>query len=83
MSVQQKIRNHIYETILFDDEHHIDDSVSFQESGILDSNGFLGLITFIEEEFGIELSNEELIPENLDSIEKLSNLVKKKLPEKR
>jgi len=79
MSVQQKIRDHIFETILFGDEDRVDDSVSFQESGILDSNGFLELITFVEDEFGIELSNEELVPEYLDSIEKISSLVEKKL----
>jgi acyl carrier protein len=79
MGVQQKIRGHIFETILFGDGDKVDDNASFQESGILDSNGFLELITFVEDEFDIELSNEELVPEYLDSIEKISSLVKKKL----
>jgi len=79
MGIQQKIRNHIFETILFGDEDRADDDVSFQESGILDSNGFLELVTFVEDEFDIELSTEDLVPEYLDSIEKISSLVKKKL----
>ena len=79
MGVQQKIRDHIFETILFGDEDRVADNVSFQESGILDSNGFLELITFVEDEFDIELSNDELVPEYLDSIEKISNLVEKKV----
>ena len=83
MDVQQKIRNHIFETILFGDGDQVDDNASFQESGILDSNGFLELITFVEDEFDIELSNEELVPEYLDSIEKISNLVEKKLAEEK
>lgn len=83
MSIQQIIREHLFETILFGDEGRIDDNVSFQESGVLDSNGFLALITFVEEEFDIELSNEELIPEYLDSIQKISNLVEKKLAKER
>ena len=61
------------------DEDRIADDVSFQDSGILDSNGFLELVTFVEEEFDIELSTEELVPEYLDSIEKISSLVKRKL----
>ncbi len=83
MNVQQRIRDHIFAMILFGDEDRVDDNVSFQKSGILDSNGFLELITFVEEEFDIELANEELVPEYMDSVEKISNLVEKKLAGKK
>ena len=55
------------------------EDVSFQESGILDSTGFLELITFVEEKFAIEIADSELIPENLDTLRKMSNFVEGKM----
>jgi acyl carrier protein len=79
MDVKKKIRDYIEDEILFEKRSSLSDTASFQTSGILDSTGFLELITFVEGEFDIEISNDELVPEYLDSIEKLSNLVVKKL----
>ena len=77
-NVQQEIHNYIVDKILFDNGERIDENLSFQESGILDSTGFLELITFIEERFGIEISDWELIPENFDTLRKISSFVKNK-----
>lgn len=46
----------------------IDDNASFLQSGIIDSSGVLELVQFIEDEIGVRLSDDELIPENLDSV---------------
>jgi len=62
MSVQYEIRSYIVENILFGEDERLDDSVSFQESGILDSTGFLELITFVEERFDIDIADDELVP---------------------
>ena len=62
IDVQQEIHNHIIDKILFDDGKRLDKDVSFQESGILDSIGYLELVMFIEEKFGIKISDRELIP---------------------
>jgi len=78
MDVKKRIRDYIEDAILFGNRKSFSDSSSFQTSGILDSTGFLELITFIEEEFDIEITNEELVPEYLDSLEKMSNLIGKK-----
>jgi acyl carrier protein len=46
--------------------------------------GFLGileLISFIEDTFGIKVSDEEILPENLDSIGGISRFILRKLPE--
>lgn len=72
MNVQQEVHNYIIDKILFDPSENIDEDLSFQESGILDSTGFLELITFIEEKFGIDISDQELIPENFDTLRKIS-----------
>jgi acyl carrier protein len=45
---------------------------SFLDAGIVDSTGVLELVAFLENTFGISLADEELIPENLDSIRSLS-----------
>ncbi len=79
MDVKKRIRDYIEEAVLFDNSQSFSDSSSFQASGILDSTGFLELITFIEGEFEIEITNEELVPEYLDSLDKMSKLVVKKM----
>jgi acyl carrier protein len=77
-NVQQEIHNYIVDKILFDNGEKIDEDLSFQESGILDSTGFLELITFVEEKFGVEVSDRELIPENFDTLRKISGFVQSK-----
>ena len=53
-------------------------SSSLTEVGILDSTGMLEVIDFIENEFGITLSDDDLTPENLDSINGIISLVGRK-----
>ena len=54
------------------------DSDSFFENGIIDSTGVLELVSFIEDKYDIQVKDEELIPENLDSIDNLSKFLKSK-----
>ncbi|MDY6933681.1 MAG: acyl carrier protein [Spirochaetota bacterium] len=51
---------------------------SLIDSGIMDSTGILELVMFLEERFSIEIDDEELIPENLDSINNLISFLKGK-----
>jgi acyl carrier protein len=77
---KEKIRQFIIETFLFDtDEAALDDDVSLLDLGIIDSTGVLELVAFLEEEFGIEVKDEELVPENLDSISNLAAYIEKKV----
>jgi acyl carrier protein len=62
------IKNFIIENFLFGNADSLNGDTSFLEEGIIDSTGVLELITFLEEEFKIKVDDEELIPENLDSI---------------
>jgi len=82
MQIQSEIRNYIIENILFGDDELLDIDTSFQENGILDSIGFLEIITFVEGKFGIEIADNEVIPENLGSLRRISDFVEKKLNEK-
>lgn len=72
------ITNFIIDNFLFGDDEGLEDDISFLEEGIIDSTGILELITFIEEEFSIEIEDEEMIPENLDSINNLLTFLDKK-----
>jgi len=56
----------------------LDDNDSFLEKGIIDSTGVLELVSFIEETFDIYIEDEELIPDNLDSLIKLTCFIKRK-----
>lgn len=78
---EQTIRNYIVETFLFgqDDGFQMEDSLL--ERGIIDSTGVLELVVFIEEQFGVHANDEELIPENFDSIKRLATFIERKKAE--
>jgi acyl carrier protein len=77
--LREQIRSYIIDNFLFGDDSGLDDSDSFLESGIIDSTGILEVIGFLEEKFSIKVNDEELIPENLDSIVNLINYLGRKL----
>ena len=78
--VREKIRRNILENYLFtDDPAALNDADSFLEKGIIDSTGILELIYFMEDEFGIKVQDEEMVPENLDSVDNLIAFVARKL----
>ena len=69
MSVtREKIRDFVVENFLFGESNGLKDDTSFLDEGIIDSTGILELVNFCEEEFSISVEDEELVPENLDSI---------------
>lgn len=75
-----KIRQFIIETFLFDDPGAaVDDDESLLDAGIIDSTGVLELVAFIEDEYDVEVKDEELIPDNLDSINKIAAYIEKKM----
>jgi len=80
MDVRIVIREFIETNFLFSEEDkNLDDSVSFLESGIVDSTGILEIVEFVEEKFDISIEDDELVPENLDSIERLTGFLTRKL----
>ena len=72
MTTEDTIRNFILENYLFTDEQSaLSSSDSFMEKGIIDSTGILEVIFFLEDELGVIVEDEEMIPENLDSVDNL------------
>lgn len=79
-AISKRIREFLFLNFLFGyQEDDLDDDASFLEFGLLDSTGILELIAFIEEEFEIDIDDTEIIPENMDSINKVSRFVSKRL----
>ena len=77
--IKDKIRAFIIEDFLFGKDDGLDDNASFLENGVIDSTGILELVSFLEEEFSISIEDEELIPENLDSINNVVAYVERKM----
>ena len=79
-TIQKQIREYVVEAFLLgQDESALKDDESFLESGLIDSTGVLELIQFAEETFDITIADEEMIPENLDSIDLLVRFVGSKI----
>ncbi len=81
LTLQHELRNYIMENYFFGQGESLGNDDSFMELGIIDSTGVLELISHLEERYSIEIASEELIPENLDSIERLTRFVSRKLTE--
>lgn len=79
MDVREEIRSYVLDNYLFtDDQSKLEDDNSFLETGILDSNGVMEIIFFLEDEYGVAVSQEEMIPENLDSVSRIVKFVESK-----
>ena len=63
----------------FGDELALGDTESFLQAGILDSTGVLQIIFFLEERYQITLADDEIVADNLDSIQRLKIFVDRKL----
>ncbi len=79
MQLKSEIRRFIVENFLYGEDDGFGDGVSFLEKGLIDSTGVLELVSFIEERYGIAVNDEELIPDNFDSINRLSAFITRKM----
>lgn len=78
--IKTKVRQYVLDNFLMGgDPDRVTDSVSFIDKGIIDSTGVLELVSFIQETFNIRVEDAEMIPENLDSLEKIEKYVHGKL----
>jgi acyl carrier protein len=77
--VETEIRTFLSEAFFIgDDPSELPSSSSLIESGIIDSTGVLELVGFLEDRYGIAINDDELVPENLDSIDNISAFVARK-----
>jgi acyl carrier protein len=73
------VRRFVSENFLFGQSTDLRDDDSFLENGIIDSTGVLELVSFIEQRFEIKLRDADLVPEHLDSIQRVANFVENRL----
>lgn len=74
MDTREAVRGYIVENFLFGDAEPLTgDDISLLDAGIMDSVGVMELVAFLEQDFGLAVEDDELVPENLDSV---SNLVR-------
>jgi acyl carrier protein len=77
--IEASVRTFIVDNYLYrEGVESVAGSDSFLALGLIDSMGILELIAFLEETFGIRMADEEMIPENLDSIERVTAYVARK-----
>jgi len=78
MDTKEQVRTFVTSNFYVADPLSLDDAASLLDQGIIDSTGVLEVIFFIEETFGIKVEDSEMLPENLDSIERISNFIARK-----
>jgi acyl carrier protein len=79
-ALKHDIRQFIISNFLFGQgEDKLEDGESFLDRGIVDSTGVLELVGFLQERYNIRISDDELVPDNLDSVDLASAFVQRKL----
>lgn len=79
MDIKTEIRTFIIDNFMMGMNHdELGDKDSLLDKGIVDSTGVLELVGFLEETFEIQIDDEELIPDNLDSVDKITAYINKK-----
>ena len=77
--VKLRLRAFVAKNFHLPDPDSFDDTTSFIDRGVIDSTGVLELVCFLETTFGIEVHDDEMLPQNLDSIRAIANYVGRKL----
>jgi acyl carrier protein len=77
--IKLKARNFVVDNFLFGNANGLEDETSFLDAGILDSTGVMEVVAFLEQQFGVRVDDDELTPENLDSISSIGAFVSRKL----
>ncbi len=79
INIKEKTREFVRNNFLIGAENkNLGDDDSFLEQGIVDSTGILELVEFVQDTFTIKIEDEELLPDNLDSLNKLAKFIQSK-----
>ncbi|MDX1197069.1 acyl carrier protein [Sinorhizobium medicae] len=78
-AIKDKVRTFVIENFLFGDTaYELADDASLIENDIIDSTGVLELVAFIEDDFGIAMADADIVPQNLDSLARISAFIEAK-----
>jgi acyl carrier protein len=78
-NTKSQIRDFVVQNFLFGQTDGLTNEASFLDQGIIDSTGVLELVAYLEKTWGIKVSDDELTPENLDSIDAVAAYLDRKL----
>ncbi len=80
IDIKDRVKDFIVTNFFLDvSEIQLDDKTSFLETGIVDSTGIMEVVAFIQEEFGVDIEDREILPENLDSLAYIARFVSGKM----
>jgi acyl carrier protein len=79
LSNTDRVREFVVDNFLFGEDGDLREDTSFLEDAVIDSTGILELVTYLEETFGITVEDEEMVPENLDSLRSIGSYLESKL----
>lgn len=77
--IQEQIKAFVTSNFYVADPAALSNAESLLDSGIMDSTGVLEVISYIEETFHITVEDAEMLPENLDSIDNITNFISRKM----
>lgn len=81
MALNEELRQFVIDNFMFGKPYKgFADDDSFIEKGIIDSTAVMELVAFLEKRYRIKLQDQDLIPDNLDSINNLTRFVASRLP---
>ena len=78
MEITEQVRTFVTTNFYVPDPASLTNDASLLDQGIIDSTGVLEVIGFLEETFGISVDDKDILPENLDSIERIAGFVSRK-----
>jgi acyl carrier protein len=79
MELEKHIRKYVTENLLYvDEDFKYDNDTSFINEGLIDSMGVMELVTFVQSEFDITVEQQEVTPDNFDSVNKLVAFIRRK-----
>jgi len=78
MEHAQKLRQFITTNFYVAEPATLKDDQSLLESGVVDSTGVLEIVQFLESDFGVKVEDTEIVPENVDTISRLSAFIMRK-----
>ena len=79
MDIKGRVRDFVVTNFYLPDSVVLDDATSFLDTGVIDSTSVLELTGFLEDEFDIQIEDDELVPENLDSLANVDAFISRKL----
>jgi acyl carrier protein len=80
MEIEAQVRQYILDNFMYtDDESELSSEQSLFDTGVIDSTGVLELVGFIEETFEVEVDDTELVPDNFDSVARITAYIGQKL----